>query len=142
MHYCAYQDRSHQEAEQKMREFMLIPEARDELLMFLMAENYLNEERFTRSYIRGKFKIKQWGRNKIRLNLRQKGVTDRMADRCFDEIDPAEYAKVLREQYLRYYSSLSGLQAYQKRSKTIRYLLGRGFEYPDIEAAEASLSDE
>jgi len=53
VNYCVYQDRCHFEVEQKMREFVLIPEAKDEILLYLMKENYLNEERFTRSYIRG-----------------------------------------------------------------------------------------
>ncbi|MDO5617092.1 MAG: RecX family transcriptional regulator, partial [Cruoricaptor ignavus] len=56
--YCVYQDRCHYEVEQKMREFLLIPEAKDEIMLYLIRENYLNEERFVRSYIRGKFYIK------------------------------------------------------------------------------------
>ena len=58
VNYCVYQDRCHYEVDLKMREFMLIPEAKDETLLYLMRENYLNEERFTRSYTRGKFYIK------------------------------------------------------------------------------------
>ncbi len=131
MAYCTYQDRCHQEVEQKMRDFLLIPEAKEEILLFLMQEKYLNEERFTRSYIRGKFSIKSWGRNKISNHLRQKGVPDKLIQNCFDEIDPAAYERVLAKTYERYFDAQKGL-AYQKRSKTIRYLLSRGFEYEEI----------
>jgi regulatory protein len=55
VNYCVYQDRCHAEVEQKMREFLLIPEAKEEILLYLIKENYLNEERFTRSYVRGNF---------------------------------------------------------------------------------------
>lgn len=70
INYCVYQDRCHKEVEEKMRDFLLIPEAKDEILLYLIKENYLNEERFTRSYIRGKFYVKHWGRQKLNYNLK------------------------------------------------------------------------
>ena len=78
VNYCVYQDRCHAEVEQKMKEFLLIPEAKEEILLYLIKENYLNEERFTRSYVRGKFYIKKWGRNKIKVNLLQKGISEKL----------------------------------------------------------------
>lgn len=134
MSYCAYQDRCHHEVEQKMREFILIPEAKDEILLYLMKENYLNEERFTRSYIRGKFYIKHWGRNKIKIHLKQKGIQENLIQRCWDEIDEKDYQHTLRKIYSEYYQKQKGLKEYQKKSKAIRYLMSRGYEYQEIEA--------
>ena len=131
VNYCVYQDRCHQEVEQKMRDFLLIPEAKEEILLYLMRENYLNEERFARSYIRGKFYIKSWGRNKIRNHLKFKGVPEKLINRCFDEIDDGDYEKTILKIYDQYHDRQTG-QAYQKKSKTIKYLLGRGFEYEEI----------
>lgn len=130
--YCSYQDRCHSEVEQKMKEFFLIPEARDEILLFLIRENFLNEERFTRSYIRGKFYIKNWGRNKIRQSLRQKMVEDKLISKCMDEIEGRDYINVLKKLYENYYSKCTAPNEYQKKQKTIRYLLNRGFEYETI----------
>ncbi|WP_210151325.1 regulatory protein RecX [Chryseobacterium scophthalmum] len=130
--YCVYQDRCHAEVEQKMREFVLIPEAKDEILLYLMKENYLNEERFTRSYIRGKFYIKSWGKTKIKMHLKQKGITEKLISTCFDEIDENDYLNIINKIYENYESKLKGLQNYQKKSKTIKYLLSRGFEYDSI----------
>ena len=48
--YCVYQDRCHKEVEQKIREYQLIPEARELILLSLMKDNFLNEERFARSF--------------------------------------------------------------------------------------------
>lgn len=138
--YCSYQDRCHQEVEQKMRDFLLIPEAKDEILLYLMKENYLNEERFTRSYIRGKFYIKSWGRNKIRQHLKFKGVPEKLINQCFDEIDDSDYDKTLRKIYENYYSRQSGKE-YQKKSKTVKYLLGRGFEYEEINKVSVGEDD-
>jgi len=116
-----------------MRDYLLIPEAKDEIILYLLKENYLNEERFTRSYIRGKFYIKHWGRNKIKINLKQKKITEKLIQKCFDEIDEKDYEKEIEIQFENYYSKTKGLREYQKKSKTIRYLLSKGFEYQCIE---------
>ena len=110
----------------------MIPEAREEILLYLMQENYLNEERFARSYIRGKFYMKSWGRNKIRNHLKFKGVPEKLINSCFDEIEDIDYQKTLLKLYEKYTSALKGLQPYQKKSKTIKYLLSKGFEYEVI----------
>lgn len=130
--YCVYQDRCHAEVEQKMREFVLIPEAKEEILLYLMKENYLNEERFTRSYIRGKFYLKNWGKIKIKMHLKQKGIHDKMISSCFDEIDENDYVKILRKIYENYNAKLKGLNDQQKKLKTVKYLISRGFEYDAI----------
>ncbi|WP_374445548.1 regulatory protein RecX [Epilithonimonas sp.] len=132
VNYCVYQDRCHKEVEEKMKEFLLIPEAKDEIFIYLIKENFLNEERFTRSYIRGKFYIKHWGRTKIKINLKQKGVNDKLILKCMEEIDNKDYEKEINKIYQDYYSRQKGLKEYQKKSKTIRYLLSRGFEYEEI----------
>lgn len=132
VNYCVYQDRCHAEVEQKMREFLLIDEAKDEIILYLLKENYLNEERFTRSYIRGKFYIKHWGRNKIRMHLKQKQISEKLINSCFDEIDEDDYEKMIRKIFEDYYSRQKGMQEYQKKSKTIKYLMSRGFEYEKI----------
>ncbi|MCT2564668.1 regulatory protein RecX [Chryseobacterium herbae] len=132
VNYCVYQDRCHAEVEQKMREFLLIEEAKDEIILYLLKENYLNEERFTRSYIRGKFYIKHWGRNKIKMHLKQKQITEKLINSCFDEIHEDDYEKMIRKIFEDYSSKQKGLQEYQKKSKTIKYLMSRGFEYEKI----------
>ncbi|WBV61581.1 regulatory protein RecX [Chryseobacterium camelliae] len=132
VNYCVYQDRCHAEVEQKMKEFLLIEEAKEEIMLYLLKENYLNEERFTRSYIRGKFYIKHWGRNKIKMNLKQKQISEKLINSCFNEIDEADYEKTLQKIYEDYSSKQKSLKEYQKKAKTIKYLMSRGFEYESI----------
>ncbi|KFC24591.1 regulatory protein RecX [Chryseobacterium sp. FH1] len=129
VNYCVYQDRCHAEVEQKMRDFLLIPEAKDEIFLYLMKENYLNEERFTRSYIRGKFYIKHWGKNKIKMNLKMKGITEKLIANCMDEIDSSDYEKTIIRLFENYSATKKGLKDYQKKSKTISHLLSKGYEY-------------
>ncbi|WP_374460797.1 regulatory protein RecX [Chryseobacterium taeanense] len=132
VNYCVYQDRCHYEVEQKMKEFLLIEEAKEDIMLYLLKENFLNEERFTRSYIRGKFYIKHWGKTKIKINLKQKQVPEKLIYKCFEEIDENDYDQTIRKIFDDYYSKQTGLKEYQRKSKTIKYLMNRGFEYERI----------
>lgn len=129
VNYCVYQDRSHSEVEQKMKEFVLIPEAKEEILLYLIKENYLNEERFARSYTRGKFYIKKWGRNKIKTSLFQKGITEKLIQKSFDEIDEKDYVKTLADLIEKTIPTYKGLKDYQKKQKLIKFLISKGYEY-------------
>ena len=129
VNYCVYQDRCHAEVEQKMREFLLIPEAKEEILLYLIKENYLNEERFTRSYVRGKFYIKKWGRNKIKVNLLQKGISEKLIIKAYDEIDERDYQDAIRDFIEKLVPTYKGLKDYQKKQKIIKHLLSKGYEY-------------
>lgn len=129
VNFCVYQDRCHAEVEQKMREFLLIPEAKEEILLYLIKENYLNEERFTRSYVRGKFYIKKWGKNKIKLNLLQKGISEKLILKSFSEINQEDYVKELKLLIEKLQPLGKGLKEYQKKQKIIKTLLSKGYEY-------------
>lgn len=125
-----------------MRDYLLIPEAKEEIMLYLMKENYLNEERFTRSYIRGKFYMKSWGRNKIRNHLKFKGISEKLINSCFDEIEEQDYDVTLQKIYLSYFAKQKGLKDYQKKSKSVKYLLTRGFEYESIQRIIENMSSD
>ena len=65
--YCAYQDRCHKEVEQKLKQMRMIPEAIERIIVDLIQDNHLNEERFAKAYVRGKFNIKKWGKVQVFL---------------------------------------------------------------------------
>lgn len=132
VNYCVYQDRCHKEVEQKFWDFVLIQEAKDEIMLYLLKENYLNEERFTRSYIRGKFYQKKWGRNKIISHLKFKGITQKLIQNSMDEIDGEDYESILKNLYQNHYVKQKNLKDNQKKSKTISYLMAKGYEYSVI----------
>lgn len=132
LNYCVYQDRCHYEVEQKMRDFLLIPEAKDEILLYLIQERYLDEERFVRSYIRGKFYMKHWGRYKIQLNLKQKQISEKLISRCWDEIDDNDYKKTIRSFIEKQQDSIKEANTFKKKNKIIKFLISKGFEYEVI----------
>ncbi|HFK5553736.1 TPA: regulatory protein RecX [Elizabethkingia anophelis] len=129
VNYCVYQDRCHKEVEEKMRDFLLIPEAKDEILLYLIKENYLNEERFTRSYIRGKFYVKHWGRQKIKLQLKMKGISEKLIQNCMDEIYDDDYIKQIKIFAEKLLPTYKDLNDFQRKNKLIRFLVTKGYEY-------------
>ena len=129
VNYCVYQDRCHKEVEEKMRSFLLIPEAKDEILLYLIKENYLNEERFTRSYIRGKFYIKHWGKQKIKSQLKIKGISEKLINTCMSEIYDDDYEKQIKFFAEKLLPTYKGLNDFQKKTKLIRFLVTKGYEY-------------
>lgn len=127
--YCAYQERCHQEVTRKLRSWGLIPEAIDLLVAELMQLNFLNEERFARSFTRGKFRIKRWGKIKISVELKRKEIYAKCIALAMDEIDDESYLKTLRAVLDRKNQSLKEKNPYQRRLKLTRHLLSRGFEH-------------
>ena len=73
--YCAYQDRCHQEVRTRLLDMGVYADWLEEIIVQLIEENFLNEERFARSFARGKFRIKQWGRNRIRQELKKRNIS-------------------------------------------------------------------
>ena len=69
--YCTYQDRCHIEVERKLTEMRMIPQAKEQIIMSLIEDDYLNEERFALAFVKGKFRIKKWGRIRLKAELKK-----------------------------------------------------------------------
>ena len=95
--YCAYQDRCHQEVRNKLLELGIFGDDLEEIIYDLIQENFLNEERYARSFARGKFRIKKWGRNRIRQELKMRNISDYCLRKAMTEIEENQYLNVLRE---------------------------------------------
>lgn len=132
MQFCAYRDRSQKEVETKLREMRMIPQACEQITIKLMQENFLNEERFARSFVRGKFRIKKWGRIKIRQELNKREISAPLIKIAFTEIDDAEYFTILEEVAAKKLKLIKESNPYKKKQKLVYYLQQRGFELPLI----------
>ncbi len=126
--YCSYQDRCHNEVEKKLKEFDLIEEAKNKILFNLINENYLNESRFSENFVRGKFKIKNWGKIKIVQELKSRNISDINIRRGFMEIDEVEYKNKLENIFNKKLSSLGNQSVINKKKKIFSYLSYRGWE--------------
>lgn len=126
--YCAYQDRCHTEVEKKLRDMGMIPEAREVIFLHLMEHDYLNEERFARSFARGRFRIKKWGRQRIERELKIREISAYNIKAGLSEIDSEEYEKVFFEVSQKRFLSIHEPNVFKKRKKVADFLLRRGFE--------------
>jgi len=134
-HYCAYQERSHFEVKEKLYSFGLFKTEVEQLLSNLIEEDYLNEERFTKQFASGKFRLKQWGKIKIEHELKQKKVSSYNIKKTLKEIDEDEYLKVLQNLTQKKWNSLKAEQYLNRITKTTNYLLQKGYEYALINNA-------
>lgn len=127
--YCAYQERSHTEVKEKLYSFGLYKKDVEELLSILIEENYLNEERFAIQFAGGRFRIKHWGRVKIKYELKQKQVSDYCIKKALAAIDEREYKKQLQKLFdLKLKSLKAEKNIYSKKRKLQDHLLQKGYE--------------
>ncbi len=129
--YCNYRERSHKEVGDKLQSYGLIELVVAQLVTELIQENYLNEERFARSFVRGKFNQKKWGRQKIRQALYQHQLSDYVLRKAFEEIDEDVYLSTLKELLQKKEATLKDRNIYVRRRKLADYLVRKGYE-PDL----------
>ena len=94
----------------------------------MVEEGYLNEERFADSYVRGKLRQNAWGIYKIRAGLREKGISDRLANQVLNELGEAAFDDVLRKLLQKKELTIKGEDQWIKREKLRKYALGKGYE--------------
>ena len=134
-HFCAYQERCHSEVREKLYNLGIWKKDHDEIIASLIEENYLNEERFAIAYAGGKFRIKQWGRVKIKYELKQKDVSEYCIKKALKQIDQQEYLGALNKLVTKKYAELKKDQYLVRKKKTIDHLIRKGFEAGLINAA-------
>lgn len=128
LRYCAYQERSHLEVRQKLLALGTPPDGAEEIIVFLINEGFLNEERFARSYARGKFRMKNWGRIRIALGLEAKGVAGNCIQLALREIDSEEYLATLRKVLSLKADETHDDNLFVRRNKIASFAIRKGFE--------------
>lgn len=133
--YCAYQERCHAEVVDKLYQLGVWKKEHDAIIATLIEENYLNEERFALAYAGGKYRMKQWGRVKIKYELKQKQVSNYSINKALKQFDEEEYRQTLQKLANDKYVLLKGEQYLVRKKKTMDYLIQRGYETDLITAA-------
>jgi len=127
-HYCAYQERCHKEVAQKLKDMYMIPEAMDVIIVHLLQHNFLNEERFAKTFVSGKFKFKNWGKRRLTFELKQKDVSKVNINQALAEISDDEYVGVFNDLAEKKAHSIKETNLLKKKKKFIDYFLYRGWE--------------
>ena len=131
-HYCAYQERCHKEVVNKLKHLGIIQNAIDVIVADLIQNNYLNETRFARSFARGKFRIKKWGKVKIHRELNKREISKYNIKMGMKEISDSDYEETFNMLLDKKLSELSHLPESEQKRKIFSYLSYRGWEVEKI----------
>lgn len=126
--YCAMQDRCQWEVERKMKEWGISDEIIENILTDLILNKFVDEERFSESFCRGKFRIKKWGKVKIENELKIKNISKKCINKGLLQIEKKEYIKVLKDLYLKKRDSLKDTNQFIRKGKIAKHLQQKGFE--------------
>jgi regulatory protein len=128
-HYCAYQERCGYDVAMKLRSWKVEASRIPRILKRLYEENFIDDERYARAFVRGKFHINRWGRLKIINELKVRQLDDRIIQNALHEIGPEEYRTTLEELIYKKYSQFQGTNNLAMREKIINFVTGKGFEF-------------
>jgi regulatory protein len=126
--WCAYQERCQQDARTKLYELGLWSDAVENIIVKLIEDNFLNEERFATAFARGKFTIKKWGRIKIKQELKQKRVGDYCLKKAMQQIDETEYMATLKKLIDSKRKLIKEKSPIKLNYKLMNYVLSKGYE--------------
>jgi regulatory protein len=127
-YYCSYQDRCYKEVEVKLKSFNLIPEAKEQIMIFLIENNYINEERFAKSFVRGKHNYKKWGKKRINIELKVREISRKNIDLALQEIPEELYIQNFNELAEKHWNSIAEKNSAKKNKKWVDFLLRKGYE--------------
>ena len=127
--FCAYQERCISEVEGKLREWKVGHKHAEKIIEQLIKEDYLDEERFARSFASGKFRINHWGKTKIIYELEKRQVPDLIIQIGLEEIDEAEYVETLKELLQRKNREISEKDPFKRKQKLIAFGAQKGYDY-------------
>lgn len=129
-HYCGYQERCHSEVKEKLYSLGLYRQDVEQCIATLIEENYLNEERFAQQFAGGKFRMKHWGRVKIKYELKQKQVSEYCIKKGLKEIPETDYLATLHKLAEDKWEAITGDgNLFSKLRKVQDYLMQKGYEY-------------
>lgn len=127
-YYCSYQERCHQEVRQKLKAMRMIPEATDSIIVSLISRDFLNESRFARIFVQGKFRIKKWGRIRLVRELKKREISKYNIDSALKEISEEDYQSTFHELAIKKEHQIKETNPFKKKKKLADYLLYRGWE--------------
>lgn len=128
MKYCAYQDRCHSEVRTKLLELGVYGDDLEEIISELIVDNFLNEERFARSYARGKFRMKGWGRIRIRQELRLRKISPYCIKKAMEELEEFDYEGKIIDILMKKNKLLQDRDLFKRRGKLAEHAIQKGFE--------------
>ena len=128
-HFCAYQERCSREVDHKLMQWNVSSDKTRKIMHHLKEEGFIDEERFARIFVRGKFHINKWGRAKIRYELKSRTIPEYLVTKAMGEIGEDDYMRTIRELVLKKMSEINKEKHLNIREKIITFVTGKGFEF-------------
>ena len=128
--YCSYRDRCHSEVRTKLLSLKVYGQKLEELMTELIEDGYLNEERFSQNFARGKFRMKGWGKNKIKQELKRRGINEYCIKKAIQEIEKENnYADMLKKQIIKYTNARTNKYPnHELRRRVYTHCIRKGYE--------------
>lgn len=130
--YCAFQERCVSDVKKKLERYIISKNKKIEIISSLTAEKYIDEKRFSNSYCQGKFKIKKWGKQKIKNELVKKKISQKNIEIAINSISMADYIKTLNDLINYKIKYIKDEDLFNRNGKLVRFLLQRGYEFDII----------
>lgn len=128
-YFCAYQERCHEEVIKKLQAMKVPAEERDIIIVYLIDNDFLNEERFACSFARGKHRIKQWGKIRIVNELKIRKISQYNIKKALGEITEQEYIDTLESLIKKSTENIKESNSLKKQKKIVDFLFIKGYEY-------------
>lgn len=132
-YYCAYQERCHKEVINKLYTLKISSAMHDEIIVHLIENNFLNEQRFATSFARGKHRISGWGKNRIITELKIRNISPFLIKKALKEIDDTMYYQTLEKISQQRWENLTDQDIEKKKMKLMGFLHRKGYEYDLIQ---------
>jgi len=126
--YCAYQERCQWELEKKFRDWRVDEEIQDEVIATLIEQNFMKEERFAIQFASGRFRMKQWGKLKIKIELKKRQISSYSINKALETIEEEEYRLTLQKLILKKEKEILVKNDFEKKQKIAQYLYSKGYE--------------
>ncbi|WP_072781726.1 regulatory protein RecX [Flavobacterium haoranii] len=127
-YFCAYQERCYKEVEEKLYSFSLSISEKEQVLTYLIENNFINEARFAKSFARGKHNYKNWGKNRITQELKFRDISSRIITEALSEIPTETYFDNFNSLAEKHWHSIKEQKGPKKNKKFVDFLLRKGYE--------------
>jgi len=127
-YYCAYQERCYKEVEEKLYSFKISATEKEQILIYLIENNFTNEERFAQSFVRGKHNYKFWGKNRIVNELKFRNISSRIIETALKEIPETTYLTNFHALAEKNWGTIKEAKGQKRNKKFVDFLLRKGYE--------------
>jgi regulatory protein len=126
--YCAYQERCQWDVEKKFKDWQVDEDIRDEVMAELISQGFVNEERFASQFASGRFRIKQWGKQKIKVELKKRQISNYSINKALERIKDEEYRLTLQNLIAKKNREVRAKNEFEKTQKIAQFLYSKGYE--------------